>query len=198
MKNYFKIFAPSISATILFSCAHQVRLETQPAGAQIFRAETNGSRGTQLGQTPINLSSIDGSAIYITKPGYIDSVILLPDKDTPQYADYKIALQQQTEKHIEASIFETQPQYLNNTISEFLTFQSYINDPRKNSDAERFIEKNKVKYGRLSMFHVMVGHFYYFKKQPNEARASYNRALELEPGNDEAQQMLKLIQNQKR
>lgn len=175
----------------LCSCVHTTSIVTQPSGADAFSIDDKGQKGTSLGKTPLTFTTpVD--AVLLSKTGYVDSVIVFPASDVPIKSQYSVTLTKRSRAALKAALLESEPEVANELISDILQLQTLINENKFN-ETDAYIKRVKNNYEQIAVFHVLVGHFNYLKKDLKVARDAYLRALDLDRTNTEARQMLAIM-----
>lgn len=180
---------------LMSSCAHSLTIESSPGGAHIVALNEQGKRVADLGKTPTKIST-SAAAIQVEATGYYPSLLLLPSGGQALRARYSIPLIQQSQQATEKVLFETQPDVLDTALIDVLTLQTLINE-NKLKDAEARIKQMGDRYAFVSVFHILKGHYYVAVKNVNAAKESFEKALELNPKNEEARSMLALLRSQR-
>lgn len=179
----------------LLSCAHSLTLKTKPAGAKVYQIDANGNRGALLGQTPLDLSSIqkhDFLGLEIEKSGYIKQSLVVPLPSTSKI-EINLSLAKFSDQFMREMMLDPYAPTLNRAVEDLIGLQTDMVYGVKDSEIETSIAKLKTTYDKLSIFHTMLGAYYYTKKNFTKAAASYQKALELDPNNGEAVRMLSIM-----
>ena len=183
-----------IPATIitLSACATTIRVNSTPQGAKVV-AWQRGGAATELGTTPLNISQAQAAnPLELRKEGYSSSFVAVPID--PGYAvDLNIELKKVDLASEMAQMLLTDgAPVLDRTLLDFFELQQALRR-RDQREFEAVRERLLPKYQSVSMFHVLVGHFFLLREQVEQARAAYRTALKLNPLNTEAQNALERL-----
>lgn len=188
-----------ILVSLLGACTHRtIQLETTPSGAQAFMTDGNGNRGQSLGQTPIKVPITDKRKyifVEVEKPGYAQRQIFMP-MTTDGEQKFKVTLTQLSADWFDEALRGPNAGALNQALRDLLRLQSHILAQR-NADVENTINQLKQKFENVSIFHSLVGNYYYLRNNTKSAAEAYERALILDGNNEEAKQMLNILRGRK-
>ncbi len=183
-----------ILALISSGCTHTVSVTSTPTDAEVFALGDKGERGAKLGKTPLTLDK-DLSGIEISKPGFTPSLVFIPPSTLPRSASYNATLTTQSKQSFQIAMLGLQSEIFNDGLSEILELQSLISS-RKSSEVDALVLRYSNKFEQVSIFHLLMGHHFYFNKDMRKAFISYSRALQLDPKNVEAKDMQALVKRQ--
>jgi hypothetical protein len=181
-----------ITSFLTISCQSQtISLSSNPSGADVFEIGANGEKGALKGQTPLKLES-SVAAIQVSKTGFTANTFLLPEASLPRRQEYKVNLQPQSEDWFQQQILSSYSSVLSKIVSELFDVQNNIKEG-KFDISDKFFASNNKKYEQISIFQLLKGHHFYLKKEKAKALESYEKALSLDPKNEEARQMKQLL-----
>jgi tetratricopeptide (TPR) repeat protein len=176
-------------------CAHTISLESEPAGAVVYSVDAKGAHLQLLGETPLELSSsqLQGQGILsLSRPGFVSKHVAVPA--IPGVTTrISVPLEKVSDSWLEETVVSpAHAGVLNRALRNLFELQGHIVRKRL-PEAERLIESLSKSYAQISLFHSLVGNFHYLSGEPARARESYQRALDLDPENAEALQMMGVL-----
>jgi tetratricopeptide (TPR) repeat protein len=169
--------ALAVSAVLLVSCASSYSFVSQPPGAATYLKQ--GSEKKYLGETPLefskaNLPNTDPFVISIEKDGYMPrEVSILPTN--------------QSQTNVRVSLAPSVAGTGDAALARVRVVVTQILDAQEKAARRNFVgalatlselEKSEP---RLPEIFVIRGSIYVLLKQPNDARAQWTKALELDP-----------------
>ena len=176
------------------SCAHSLGVRSDPAGASVFSMTAAGTRGPLLGQTPLEIAKPDPRGFYsleVAKEGHISQRILAPSMSSGNL-EITVKLQPVDESFFKERYRRELAGALNESFKDLLKLQSAV--IAKNAREVELLEKSlQGTLSDVSLFHSLLGYYQFMKGDRAEARKRYEKALSLDPSNQEAQAMLRLL-----
>jgi tetratricopeptide (TPR) repeat protein len=184
-------------ATLLLSCASTLTLKSNPAGADVHALGEKGDRAQLLGQTPLQLPMESTRGLEITKPGFLSTYVFLPKPGSGQDTALTVNLQNVSRALVESLVKEKHPGLLDDAAYDLLELQAAATAGRE-TEVTGLVRKFETRYGKFVTFNLILGNFYFGRKDYRKSREHYDRALELDPENKDARQMLKLLSSSRR
>lgn len=177
---------------LVAGCAHSLTLNSVPREADVFMVLENGTRGGLLGKTPLLLSGNNQNSFELVKLGYSSTYVFLPENSSSRDVNLRVELPQISESWLEQVMLGGRNLAFESSATDLLNLQALLFS-RKEKEFFALAKKIDSKFGKLALFHVLVGNFYFAKKDYKNAQESYRKALEIDPGSKEAAAMLKLL-----
>lgn len=177
--------------TFLASCSHVVVVKSEPPGARVRLVNANGKLGPSLGVTPLDLTSLpsaDAVLIEIDKEAHLPKQVVVP-KVTGSRLTINTKLQPLSKEYLAERSRLDFASSLNANLFEIFKLQSLILD--KNTEEVLKMEKSmRDQWEGISLYQSLLGNFYYLTGDYKAAKTRYEKALSLDPRNDEARNML--------
>jgi flagellar motor protein MotB len=173
------------------SCAHQVSVISEPGDAAVYYMNPDSSRGAHVGQTPIQLMGRDlngANGVIVAKPGYEAAFLYLPSADFSDLS-LRVKLTPLDRSWVEALPDGLSAELQNEALNELLQLQSDLFS-RPLEELEAKLAALEQKFGHLSAFHYLLGNFFFYKEDHPAAARAFSRAVELDPSNERAKEML--------
>jgi tetratricopeptide (TPR) repeat protein len=181
------LFALSVFA----GCSHVVVVKSEPPGARVRIVNANGKLGPSLGVTPLDLNSLpsdDAVLIEIDKDAHLPKQVVIP-KVTGSRLTINTKLQPLSKEYLAERSRLDFASSLNANLFEIFKLQSLILE--KNADEVLKMEKSmRDQWEGISLYQSLLGNFYYLTGDYKTAKTKYEKALSLDPRNDEARNML--------
>ena len=175
----------------LVACSHVVVVKSEPSGARVRIINENGKIGPALGVTPLDLNSLpnsDAVVLEIDKEAHLPKQIVVP-KVTGSRLTINAKLQPLSKEYLAERSRIDFAASLNVNLFEIFKLQSLILE--KNSTEVLKMEVTmREQWEGISLFHSLLGNFYYLTGDYKTAKTKYEKALSLDPRNDEARNML--------
>jgi tetratricopeptide (TPR) repeat protein len=185
--NVTRVFA--IAA--LSSCSHVVVIKSDPPGARVRMINDNGKAGPSLGVTPLDLNSLPNSdvvVVEIDKENHLPKQVVVP-KVTGSRLTINAKLQPLSKEYLAERGRLDFAASLNANLFEIFKLQSLILE--KNSEEVLKMEtRMREQWEGISLYQSLLGNFYYITGDFKKAKARYEKALSLDPRNEEARNML--------
>ena len=189
------ILGGTILASLMTSCASsQLFVESNPPGAEVSWVGMGNTR-QKLGNTPLILTKANVPGLFsdqvqltVSKDGYHGESFLIPPASgsiqgrvgaTLQEDPVSKACQDSVSSIIEATEAVAQTQRL-------IYRKEY-------AEAERSLSQLTIKYPAVPVFYSLLGNVRYIQKDLSKALESYERAIALQPQNQETQRMIEKI-----
>ena len=185
------VFVPLVSVTILPSCAHQILIKSEPQGARVSLVSENNKPGTPLGTTPLILKSLpgdDSALLEFEKEGFLLRQVVVP-KVPGANISFSTRLQPLTREFLAGKNRRDFAAALNANLAQILKLQSFILG-RKKDEVAKLEVIMRQEWDDVSLFHSLMGNHFYLQANFPDARKHYEKALVLDPNNDEARTML--------
>ncbi len=194
MKHTFFIL---LSLPLVLSCAHSLKIASNPTAVNVYYLNENGSRKGLAGQTPLFLSETRGNENFyfleFEKMGFVTQTIVIPQSYAlGSISSVTITMREQSKDWFETIARGAFAAQTNDIVTDFMELQTRIIEG-SDADVKRLIDKLKSKYDTLASFHTLVGAHHYSKNRIGEARASYEKAIKIDSNNTDAIQMIKLL-----
>jgi hypothetical protein len=175
-------------------CAHTVKLESFPQGSTVSVVTTKSGKEVfqNLGKTPLLLpkSNFDSDSLVleIGSGGYLKKRVIVPLVDA---GDLKIFtnLEKVDKEWFLDQMHGGFSQSFSESLQDLLRLSAAIT-ARNSKQVDAFIKDYGSKYENISVYHVLLGHREVFEGRLDSARKYYLHALDLEPKNSEAQEVL--------
>lgn len=185
--NVTRLFA--IAA--LSSCSHVVVIKSDPPGARVKMINDNGKVGPSLGVTPLDLNSLPNSdvvVVEIDKENHLPKQVVVP-KVTGSRLTIYAKLQPLSKEYLAERGRLDFAASLNANLFEIFKLQSLILE--KNSEEVLKMEtRMREQWEGISLYQSLLGNFYYITGDFKKAKAKYEKAISLDPRNEEARNML--------
>jgi hypothetical protein len=175
------------------SCQHSVEIVSEPSGSSVFDYQL-GKRGALLGLTPLVLSNRFQNgmvALEVSKDGFEPKFIFAGENSG---ARLKLNA---TLKKVDSEFFLNKfakdlGGVLNAKFSKLIDLQNEIN--QKNHTKVLELEKKMTpEFETVSLFFSMIGNYYYLAGDKKNSRDRHLKALELDPQNAEAREVLRML-----
>jgi hypothetical protein len=191
-----------VSAIVLMpSCAHSLKIDGFPQGSTVhlISLKSNKEVARNIGKTPVTVpkSKFDSESIVLEfrAGGYLSKRVVVPliaGGDTLISANLD---------RIDQSWFLEQmlggfAQSFSESLQDLLKLSAAIT-ARNTPAVDALVKEFGQKYETISAYHVLMGHREMFEGRLVSARQYYVRALELEPKNTEAQEVLNQLDGSK-
>lgn len=180
----------------LVGCSNGVvNIKTDPPDANIF-VQTSGGGKIKLGQSPLNISSIqagiDGknSSISIEKDGYFSESFIVPASSYAKNVSISTRLKRQ-ELPVSCSIKQEELESLTSGIARtMLLLQS-----RSLDEAFSVVEKLMVDFPGVSVIYDLAGNINYLQGNTSKALDYYKKSQSIFPGKSETNRMIKKLES---
>ena len=176
------------------ACSHTVLLRSEPPGASIFIVDSSGKRGALAGTTPATLTpqSTQGYVSYeVQKNGYESTTVVVPLVEAGRI-NLGVTLKQINDAYFQERFQKVQTRVLSTQFFELLKLQNAILD-RQHKEVERLTKIMQKDFDQVSAWHSMLGNYHLLQNNRKQAVVYYQKALELDPQNTEAEGMLKYL-----
>lgn len=200
-QNKIKFYASIYLWALTSSCAHVLQLSSQPAQVNVYSLNTNGTRRNQLGQTPLTLLGPQDNEDYyyleLEKAGFLPKLLIISQTHSMgSNSIVNVSLQPTNKEWYQTLTRGAFAGEANAVVSEFLELHTAM---MEDSDAEikKITDRMKEKYNKFSAFHSMLGAYYFSSKKLKEALTEYEKAIQIDPNNTDAVQMLRLLKTKK-
>ncbi len=189
-----KNFIFSVLLTILtVNCSHMnIQVTSNPPEAEVILHTKSGSQ--KIGKTPLTipdsqLSNLnDGFTVEVSKEGYFQQKVLVEKRSINSSAELTVKLNphpkfdfKKSDPEVLATIEEIARQV--SSIQAFLLKRDY-------NQAEVLAKSLLNQYPNLAVGWSLLGNNYYLQGRFAEATSQYQRALEIEPNNQETRDIL--------
>lgn len=185
----------SLCLVSLGGCLHsRLQIVSNPEDAQVFRVDVDGKRREAMGRTPLSVDDLDHSSVGgfdIEAPGYIPVRLHFPyqrPNDSKLFVNLQ-PLNPDWVKELPPDLFK---KTLEKSVGDHVRFQGWMYS-RSESDVRAQIQGMEKRYGNLSVFHFLIGNYYFYRQDYNGASTAFLRALELDPTNEDARRLLVLV-----
>ena len=177
--------------SVCAGCSHVVVVKSEPPGARVRIVNANGKLGPSLGVTPLDLNSLpsgDAVLIEIDKEAHLPKQVVVP-KVTGSRLTINTKLQPLSKEYLAERSRLDFASSLNANLFEIFKLQSLILE--KNAEEVMKMEKSmRDQWEGISLYQSLLGNFYYLTGDYKTAKTKYEKALSLDPRNDEARNML--------
>lgn len=183
-----------VLALLSHGCAHRVVLKSDPPGARVRMIDESGKAQGVLGTTPIDLKNLPGDEVGVVeleKDGHLPKMVVVP-RVANATLTVTVNLQPLTREYLAARNRRDFAGAMNANLGQMLKLQSAILAGNK-PEVEKLEGQMKEEFAELSLFHSLMGHFFFMQGNFPEAQKRYEKALGLDPNNDEARSMLEQI-----
>jgi len=176
---------------LIASCSSDITLVSSPPDAVVSVVEPGKETLKPIGKTPISIStdeiaeSVDSGTIILVlnKRGYSPQRFIVPNLSG---GDLRI------ESYLDTNL-DTDYKEVNRVISLVLATERLVLEKRYD-EGLKSVEKIKNINGNISAAHQLEGSIYFLKKEFNKSRFAWLRAIQLEPDNADAVNMLSIIE----
>jgi hypothetical protein len=175
----------------LQSCAHRVLVKSEPAGASVRLLGENGKAGASLGTTPLDLKNLPGNDVALVeleKDGHLPKVIVIPKVQNATITA-SVRLQPLTREYLAEKNRRDFAASMNSNFAQMLKLQSLVLE-RNKAEVEKLEGQMKTEFTDVSLFHSLMGNHHFLQANFKEAKIRYEKALVLDPNNEEARTML--------
>lgn len=195
MATVFFRFAFALGLTtpllLVCSCAHRVLVKSEPAGATVRILGDNGKPGTPMGTTPLDLKALPEGAvtlIELEKDGHLPKVLVVPNVlNTAITAS--VRLQPLSREFLAEKNRRDFASSMNANFAQMLKLQTLVLEKNK-PEVEKLEAQMKNEFADVSLFHSLMGNHHFLQANFKEAKVRYEKALVLDPNNEEARSML--------
>lgn len=181
----------------LSSCASTLTLKSNPAGAEVHALGEKGERAQLLGQTPLQLPLESARGLEVAKAGFLSTYVFLPKPGTGEDTSLTVNLQNVSRTLVETLVKEKHPGLLDDAAYDLLELHTATTAGRE-TEVAGLVRKIEPRYSKFVTFNLILGNYHFAKKDYRKSREYYDRALELDPENKDARQMLKLLSGSRR
>ncbi len=202
------LFFVTFIAIFFQGCMHQVTIQSEPSGADIWLLNPRTPGRTSLGKTPLINRSLQyaGTAVVeLEKQGFLTkqiAFILIPGANIavatrlqPITADY---LAEKSRRDFAESLNKNLDEMrklqsvIGARIPEILELQTLIIEQKKE---EVILQEKRMKdaWAGISSFHLLMGDFFLSEGNTNEARIRFQRAIAIDPQNPELQKRIQSL-----
>lgn len=129
------------------------------------------------------------SPISLQRKGYDRSIVSLPSSPGYNLAVSVDLQQSQVAANLDEILLSENSAVLDKMLMDFFSLQQALRSS-KTSTFETLRNRMEQRYRNVSMFHVLSGHYHVIRRETDNARRSYRRALEINPSNSEARKAL--------
>ena len=175
----------------LSACSHLVVVKSEPSGARVRIVNENGKPGPSLGVTPLDLNSLpnsDAVVLEIDKEAHLPKQIVVP-KATGSRLTISTKLQPLSKEYLAERSRVDFAASLNANLFEIFKLQSLVLE-KNSAEVMKMEITMREQWEGISLFHSLLGNFYYLTGDYKKAKNKYEKALSLDPRNDEARNML--------
>ncbi len=175
----------------LSACSHLVVVKSEPSGARVRIVNENGKPGPSLGVTPLDLNSLpnsDAVVLEIDKEAHLPKQIVVP-KATGSRLTISTKLQPLSKEYLAERSRVDFAASLNANLFEIFKLQSLVIE-KNSAEVMKMEITMRDQWEGISLFHSLLGNFYYLTGDYKKAKNKYEKALSLDPRNDEARNML--------
>jgi hypothetical protein len=181
----------AVAAVATSSCVHRVIVKTDPPGARVRILGESGKAGSTLGTTPLDIKSLPGDDVAIVeleKDGHLPKMLVIPKvKNATITATVK--LQPLTREFLVEKNRREFAAAMNANFAQLLKLQSLVL-ARNKTEVEKLDTQMRGDFDDVSLFHSLMGNYYFLQSDFKKARGRYQKALALDPYNEEARSML--------
>ena len=186
-----------LSGCFMLSCASSsLQVTSKPSGAEVYIVD-QGRPPVRLGETPLTLTTEqvtqqvkESATILISKEGFDREQILIPKIAFSSNVTVATNLNEQTN----SSVCQNAEETLKKAVRDVAEIQNLIY--QKQFDRALFMIENLIsKYPQIAVFHDLRGNIFYLQKVSDQALASYQSSLRLDPTNSETQRMVQKLES---
>lgn len=173
------------------SCAHRVLIKTEPSGARVRIIAKNGRPAAPLGATPLDLKALpesDITLLEVEKEGHLPKLLVIP-KMEGAVLTITTRLQPLSREFLAEKNRRDFAASLNTNLAQVFKLQALILS-RKSDAVAKLEAQMREQWDDVSLFHSLMGNSFYLQGNFKEARKRYEKALALDPNNEEARTML--------
>lgn len=184
------LFSPLVCG----SCVrHRIEFVSVPSEATLSEVTADG-KSQILGKTPMIIDdrvNLERRSFLLEAPGHVsqDIRIIFPYTADAKITSYLTPLDDSWYKEV---LLKNYPEKVDTLVRDMLKFQQFLSKSDLNG-AEKRIESYSQDFGDISIFHTLVGLFYYKHRSIGKSQASLKNALILNPKNEVAKKILKVI-----
>lgn len=188
----FTWFLSFILSMALVACStSQLQVESEPSGVDVSINSAGNSR-QKIGKTPLMLTKLNAPQLFseelqvsLSKEGYHGESFLIPPASGSVQGRIQASLsedvvskscQNSVTALIEASDAVAQ-------VQRIIYGKNYV-------EAERALATYTIKFAGVPVFHSLLGNVWYLQKNLDKALESYERAIAIQPQNQETQRMI--------
>lgn len=179
---------------VLVSCGHSIAVTSTPSPANVYFVDANGARTSLAGQTPLLLKSPkDGGSRYVLeveKTGFVPRVLVI-EQPHPFGSNTRVsvALTEQNKDWFSSALtgaFSTDASAL---VNEFVELKTRIME-RDSAKVKKLEAQMKARFEGFAVFNALMGEFYLGQKNAAVATKYLQKAVELNPQDVGAKQLL--------
>jgi hypothetical protein len=179
---------------IFFGCAHKVTLRSEPPGASVRAVDEEGRATLLPGATPLKLDGQGGSEVRVfefRKEGFLPVQVIVAPPAGAQ-TDVAVTLQPLSRSYLAETARRDFPRSLNDNLGKIFKLQTLV--VAKDKEGVAKLEASmRAEWNEVSLFHSLMGNHLYLQGDRKAARARYEKALSLDPENEEALAMLRRL-----
>ncbi|NBO39287.1 hypothetical protein EBU99_11975 [bacterium] len=202
------LFMITFLCTTLVGCMHQISVQSEPSGADVWLLNARGPQRILLGKTPLSgksLSPTGAAVLEVEKQGFLAkqiAMVLLPGANLsiatrlqPVTADY---LSEKSRRDFTETLSKISTEMsklqtvIGTRIPEILGLQALIIE-RKKEEVLQQEKKMKDAWTAVSSFHMLMGDFFVSEGNTSEARIRFQRALKIDPQNAELKKKIQSL-----
>ena len=184
-------FSVILSLAAFSACSHVVIVKSEPSGARVRIVNENGKLGPSLGVTPLDLNSLpssDAVVLEIDKEAHLPKQIVVP-KVTGSRLTINAKLQPLSKEYLAERSRLDFAASLNANLFEIFKLQSLILE-KNSAEVLKMEASMREQWEGISLYQSLLGNFYYLTGDYKMAKIRYQKAISLDPRNDEARNML--------
>jgi len=192
-----RVFYIIILALLVVGCANtSLQITSEPSEADVTYIVNNLEQ--KLGVTPLNLTkdqmgevSSKGFKVRFEKPGFLKEQITLDSTYFKKVGSMNVKLTPKANWK-EASQDPQANRYLNDVASLSAEIQA-LTVKKEFPQAETLVKSLVTRYPKLSVGWTLMGNIYYLQRRVGDAITAYQKALELNPEDQEIKNILNQI-----
>lgn len=197
-KRVARIFVASLLSTATIGCSSKLMVQTEPAQADVFVSIEGREDRVKIGQTPFEISEPQLMEQLKLSPENTQWIELLFVKKDFQTRNVMIPSNRWGEL---SRTLRLEMKAMDDPTTLVTRLVKYLFNAKKFAETKQFeqahseIDKVLAVDSKMAQALNMKAGIYFLQGNMDEARAGYKRALEIDPGSNEAIQMLERIQN---
>jgi tetratricopeptide (TPR) repeat protein len=128
----------------------------------------------------------------------LSTYVYIPGHKSGENQSVTISLQSVSKELVEKLVKDKHPSLLDEAAYDLLELNTASTTAGRDTEMPGLIRKNEERYRKFVTFQLILGNYYFRKKDYKKSREFYEKALEIEPGNKDAKQMVKLLESSRR
>lgn len=177
--------------TITISCVHKVNIVSSPSKADVYLTDIDKKKEVLIGTTPLKFNiptSVKTVTLNIRKEGYLSKQLVFPLQNS-ENVKASVTMETVDEKWINQRMKGHISNMINAKFKKYLELQSAVLS-KNTAKVIKLRKEMDEDFKDISLYHSLLGNYYYLIGDKVKARKKYEKAKMLDPHNEEAIKML--------